>query len=128
MKPITRKFIASAAVGVAALGAGAAFADHDSWRGDNHDHGRYAPPERVYVVPAQPLPVYGERGWERREWRHRRNPCGVARWDPSLRYMPGDAVWRRGELFVARGISARVWNVNSPPEWTPNYWRPAACR
>jgi hypothetical protein len=31
-------------------------------------------------------------------------------------------------MYVATRLSASVWNVNSPPEWTPNYWRPARCR
>ena len=35
----------------------------------------------------------------------------------------GDAQWQ----IYAR-VSASVWNLNSTPEWTPNYWRPARCR
>jgi hypothetical protein len=54
--------------------------------------------------------------------------CRAPRWDPRVRYMPGQVVRRHGELWVARRISARVWNENSPPEWTPRYWAPAECR
>lgn len=49
------------------------------------------------------------------------------RWDPNARYMPGDVVRRHGELYIARRISAYVWNVNSPPEWTAKYRAPVRC-
>lgn len=86
------------------------------------------PPPSVVQVPV-PVPVA-----------HERHPgyaggypeapagCSAPRWHPRVRYMPGQVVWRKGELFVARGISARVWNENSPPEWTPRYWTPAVCQ
>jgi hypothetical protein len=54
--------------------------------------------------------------------------CRAPRWDPDVRYMPGQVVRRQGNLFVAKRVSARVWNVNSPPEWTPQYWSWAECR
>jgi len=53
--------------------------------------------------------------------------CAAARWNPQRRYMPGQLVRRQGTLYVATGVSASVWNVNSPPEWTPSYWVPAVC-
>lgn len=64
-----------------------------------------------------------------REWHgeSRRHSCSAQRWDPQLRYAPGEVVRRHGGLYVARRASAHVWNVNSPPEWTPNYWAPAHC-
>ena len=84
-------------------------------------------PAPVYVAPpVYAAPAYGpewryghERGW--------RSACRAARWDPYFRYMPGQAVWRHGVLYMATPLSASVWNVNSPPEWTPNYWLPARC-
>jgi hypothetical protein len=68
---------------------------------------------------------YGEPGW--RHDRGRRD-CRAPRWDPNQRYMPGQAVWRNGKFYVATDVSADVYNVNSPPEWTPNYWVQARCR
>jgi hypothetical protein len=42
--------------------------------------------------------------------------------------MPGDQVSRLGATYTATALSASVWNVNSPPEWTPTYWsKTAAC-
>lgn len=58
-----------------------------------------------------------------RDWRR----CDAPRWDPNQRYFPGQAVRRNGELYVATEASRHVYNVNSPPEWTPNYWAPARC-
>lgn len=85
-------------------------------------HPVHAPSQPVYV-PA-PVHVQGHRhdghGWD--------SACRAPRWNPHVRYMPGQVVRRHGELFVARGISARVWNENSPPEWTPRYWAAAQCR
>jgi hypothetical protein len=82
-------------------------------------HGGHAP---VYEVYDSPREHARERHYARDAAR-----CGAPRWDPDLRYMPGQAVWRKGELFVARRVSASVWNVNSPPEWTPQYWVEAQC-
>jgi hypothetical protein len=53
--------------------------------------------------------------------------CTAAQWDSTIRYMPGDRVTRLGSLYVAKDISSSVWNVNSPPEWTPSYWSLATC-
>ena len=81
-------------------------------------------------VPVHAQQVYGvSEGYGPRyaQGRHERDRCGAPRWDPSVRYLPGQVVWRHGELWVARGVSARVYNENSPPEWTPNYWAPAVC-
>lgn len=72
----------------------------------------------VYVQ-APPQPQYVQAG----DW----NTCGAPRWDPDMRYMPGQVVRRRGNLYIATDLSASVWNVNSPPEWTPDYWVPAVC-
>ena len=68
---------------------------------------------------------YYEPGW-REQRRH--HDCRAPRWDPNARYMPGQAVWRQGKLYVATDVSAKVYNVNSPPEWTPNYWVQVRCR
>jgi hypothetical protein len=76
------------------------------------------------VVPAAPGYVYEEPYQRQRQWRQR---CHARGWNPEVRYLPGERVWRNGELYVARRVSASVWNVNSPPEWTPSYWRPARC-
>jgi hypothetical protein len=53
--------------------------------------------------------------------------CSAPDWDSTTRYMPGDRVTRLGTLYVARDVSASVWNVNSPPEWTPDYWAVTTC-
>jgi hypothetical protein len=53
--------------------------------------------------------------------------CTAPEWNTTTRYMPGDRVTRLGTLYVAKDISSSVWNVNSPPEWTPSYWAPASC-
>jgi hypothetical protein len=86
------------------------------------------------TVTEQPYYGYGERygpplyAYQSQEydhhWRHR---CEAPRWDPNARYMPGQAVWRKGQVWVATETSRHVYNVNSPPEWTPNYWQPARC-
>jgi hypothetical protein len=82
----------------------------------------------VYVAP----PVYATPPAYAHEWRHGqergwRSACRAPGWDPYFRYMPGQTVWRSGTLYMATPLSASVWNVNSPPEWTPNYWVPARC-
>lgn len=91
----------------------------------------HAPAGRVVHVAPPPVydapPAYGyEQPFEHeRRWRR---ACRAPGWDPQVRYLPGQAVWREGSLYVATRLSASVWNVNSPPEWTPSYWRPARCR
>lgn len=107
-------------------------------------------PAPVYVAPpmqVQPRPVYEARPWTANhrprpvydtppayahDWQYRqerawRPACRAPAWNPSVRYMPGHAVWRHNTFYVATRLSASVWNVNSPPEWTPNYWVPARC-
>jgi hypothetical protein len=86
-------------------------------------------------VQVQPAPVYVERhsgpplyAYDSREYDHYRHRCEADRWDPNHRYMPGEVVRRKGEVYVATETSRHVFNVNSPPEWTPNYWAPAHCR
>jgi hypothetical protein len=56
-----------------------------------------------------------------------RDVCRAPRWNPQERYMPGDTVRRHGDVYRATRYSARVWNVNSPPEWTPNLWVQVHC-
>ncbi|HUR90318.1 MAG TPA: hypothetical protein VMZ74_14620 [Ramlibacter sp.] len=89
---------------------------------------------RAYVT-VTPAPVYERHSgppayaYESHEYDHRhRRSCDAPRWDPNHRYMPGESVRRNGEVFVATETSRHVYNVNSPPEWTPNYWAPARCR
>ena len=84
---------------------------------------------RVYAEPAVRIYegprtyAYGEIGPEF----HRSN-CDAPRWEPNRRYLPGQTVRREGKLYTATDVSAQVYNVNSPPEWTPNYWVRARCR
>jgi hypothetical protein len=94
---------------------------------------------RAYVTVQTPQPIYvqPEYRWGPPQYafdsseydhvRHHRHGCRAARWDPNARYMPGQAVWRNGQVYVATEVSRNVYNVNSPPEWTPNYWAPANC-
>lgn len=96
-----------------------------------HVQGQPVYPPAVQPVHLPAHAVYGSHG-DHHE-RHYRGghggaaACGAPRWHPHVRYMPGQVVWRKGELWVARRISARVWNENSPPEWTPGLWAPAVC-
>ena len=93
----------------------------------------YLPQPRVVQVAPQPVYTAGygyegryEGGYEQeRPWQA---SCSAPRWDPNARYMPGQTVWRHHTLYAARRVSASVWNVNSPPEWTPNYWAAVSCR
>lgn len=103
---VSIKSFTAAAIAAATLGAAGMANAHEYGQGDWGRYDRY------------------ERYAERHDWR---DACDAGRWDPQVRYMPGDVVRRHGELFMARRISARVWNVNSPPEWTPSYWVPARC-
>ena len=85
----------------------------------------YSAPEPVIVQRYGP-PVYA---YDSREYDvHRHYACDAARWDPNRRYMPGEVVRRKGEFYVATERSRHVYNENSPPEWTPNYWAHARCR
>ena len=128
-----RNILTGATVALGTLAAaGAANAQPDAHVGIHISSGpqyQYAP--RPYVAPA-PVYIYNDRPQryayndDRGDRRDRR--CGAERWNPNVRYMPGDVVWRNGELYQARRISAEVFNENSPPEWTPNYWRPTRCR
>ncbi|TFZ06127.1 hypothetical protein EZ313_05650 [Ramlibacter henchirensis] len=92
----------------------------------------HVPPQPVYV-PARPAvyaPAYEVYDEPHGHYRGHggRSMRGAPRWDPHVRYMPGQVVRRHGELWVARRVSARVWNENSPPEWTPQYWARAEYR
>lgn len=93
---------------------------------------------REYVVQApaqyeygqQPRYAYGEHyayGYGRYDRDGRNEACRAPRWNPQTRYMPGDLVHRNGDVYQATRRSARVWNVNSPPEWTPNLWAEVRC-
>ena len=72
-----------------------------------------------------PPPAYA---YQSREYNEHWYRCDAPRWDPNRRYMPGEVVRRKGEVYVATETSRHVYNQNSPPEWTPNYWAPARCR
>jgi hypothetical protein len=78
-------------------------------------------------------PVYDTAPRYRDEWRRDqeqdwRRACRAPAWNPEARYWPGQQVRRHGTVYVATRLSASVWNVNSPPEWTPNYWRATNCQ
>lgn len=85
------------------------------------------------IVRSVPVPVY-EHGPTRYVFNdygydhERHRGCRAPEWDPNARYMPGQVVWREGKLWAATDVSAQVYNVNSPPEWTPRYWVRAHCR
>jgi hypothetical protein len=128
MNSSLRSLIAPAAVAFAALATTGVAAAHTDVYGSVY----LGAPPPVYVAPAravavQPQVVYAG------EWAGARPPvwsadsCRAARWTHEARYMPGDVVWRHGRMYVATRLSAHVWNVNSPPESTPNYWVPARC-
>ena len=121
--------IATTVLALGALGAAAA-----ANAGDLHIAVRVQQPVQVQPVQVPVHQVYqGHEGYESpRGYRQQQNwggsDCRAPRWDPDVRYMPGQLVRRQGNLYVARRASARVWNVNSPPEWTPQYWAYAECR
>ena len=81
-----------------------------------------APPVIVERHYGPPLYAY-----DSDEYAPHRHACNAPRWDPNRRYMPGEEVRRKGEVYVDTEVSRHVYNVNSPPEWTPNYWAPARC-
>ena len=92
-------------------------------------------PRVVHVPAVQPVhapahevhvhrPVHRAQHWHEPD---QRAACRAPRWNPHVRYMPGQVVRRHGELWMARRVSARVWNENSPPEQTPRYWSRAVC-
>ena len=95
----------------------------------------------VYFAPGQsayaPPPMYvQERGiavgepytgrYDRYE-RDRGDRCGAARWNPQVRYLPGNLARLHGKVYAATRVSARVYNVNSPPDVTPEYWVRVRC-
>jgi hypothetical protein len=41
--------------------------------------------------------------------------------------MAGAKVLRNGVVYTATLASNSVWNVNSPPEWTPSLWSKTGC-
>lgn len=125
--------IATTVLALGALGAAAA-----ANAGDLHVSVRVQPPvQPVQVQPVQ-MPVHqvyqgydgyeAPRGYRRQQQNWGGSDCRAPRWDPDVRYMPGQMVRRQGNLYVAKRVSARVWNENSPPEWTPQYWAYAECR
>lgn len=128
MNSSLRSLVAPAAVALAALATTGVAAAHTDVYGSVY----VGAPPPVFVAPARPVAVQpqvvyaGEwAGARSRGWNA--DSCGAGRWHPQARYMPGDAVWRHGRMYVATRLSAHVWNVNSPPESTPNYWVPARC-
>ncbi|MBG9390291.1 hypothetical protein [Caenimonas aquaedulcis] len=95
----------------------------------------YAPPPPVVQLAPQPLyvqhreiavgePYPGRYDPYRRD---RGDRCGAARWNPQVRYLPGNLARHHGKVYAATRISARVYNVNSPPEVTPQYWVRVRC-
>jgi photosystem II stability/assembly factor-like uncharacterized protein len=48
--------------------------------------------------------------------------CSAPAWNSTTRYLAGNTVTRNGIMYVATPLSSTVWNVNSPPEWTPSLW------
>ena len=122
--------IATTVLALGALGATAA-----ANAGDIHVAVRVQPPVQVQAVQMPVHQAYqghdgyeAPRGYRGQQQNWGGSDCRAPRWDPDVRYMPGQLVRRQGNLFVARRVSARVWNVNSPPEWTPQYWTYAECR
>ena len=121
--------IATTVLAVGALGAAAA-----ANAGDFHVAVRVQQPVQAQPVQMPVHQVYqGYGGYDSpRAYRQQQNwggsDCRAPRWDPDVRYMPGQTVRRHGNLYVAKRVSARVWNENSPPEWTPQYWAYAECR
>ena len=131
MNASIRNMLTCAAVALGTLAAGAAHAQPDGHIGiyfgtaPQYEYGPrpYPGSAPVYIYNERPQRyAYNDR-WDRRDRR-----CGAEPWNPNVRYMPGAVVWRKGELYQARRISSQVYNENSPPEWTPNYWRPVDCR
>ena len=98
----------AAAAGGASMSASAQSGDYE-----RHYERSYGPPVVAY---------------QSREHDPHFRSCDAQRWDPNHRYMPGETVSRKGEVYIATETSRHVYNVNSPPEWTPNYWAPARCR
>ena len=130
MNSSMKQRIATTVLALGALGAGAA-----AHAGDLHVAVRVQQPAQVQPVPVPVHQVYpGHEGYEApRGYRQAQqnwggSDCRAPRWNPDVRYMPGQVVRRHGDLYVARRVSARVWNENSPPEWTPQYWAYAECR
>jgi hypothetical protein len=118
---MNRSVLRTAARGVLVAAALGASTMSGAQMGRYHDVPRVYEPGRIMHGPPD---GYGEYS----EYDHgRRHDCRAERWDPERRYFPGQAVWRKGRLYVARGVSRSVYNVNSPPEWTPDYWARARC-
>src|SRR4051794_15386675 len=111
--------------GLIALASMGASAHDDYGRGGRYEGPVYqSAPQIVVQVPQ----VYAHPARVRYAHAGAVGGCAAPGWDPRVRYMPGQVVWQAGSLWVASGLSASVWNENSPPEWTPSYWIPAACR
>ena len=121
---LTALALGAAAIGSSASAATTAFVTVQSQPGYVvREEPQYYGPPRYYGPPGY--------AYESHEYEHRhdwRADCNAQRWDPNARYMPGQAVRHNGRVYVATETSRHVYNVNSPPEWTPNYWAPARCR
>jgi len=109
------------ALAIAALAAGTSM----SASAQSYDRPYDRAYEHPYVEHRNGPPVVA---YDSGEYDHFRHECRAPRWDPNERYMPGQEVRRNGQLYVATEVSRHVYNVNSPPEWTPNYWHPVQCR
>lgn len=122
------------AAGIVFLGAGGAACAFPEW----NPSVRYVGGEKVtrlgkyYVAKVLGDSVWNVNSapeWTPNYW----NPttCGVCvpypEWNANIRYVGGEKVTRLGEYYVAKVVGDSVWNVGSPPEWTPNYWGPTAC-
>jgi hypothetical protein len=129
---MSAKFAAAALAVLGAFAAATSASAHDAYDTPRQALPVYrnAQPEvrpAPRVVYATPQPVYVQHAPQPRYAQAELASCGAPRWNPDRRYMPGQVVRRQGTLYVATGVSASVWNVNSPPEWTPSYWVPAVC-
>lgn len=96
----------------------------DQWRHDDRRYDQRGDRRYDQRYDQRDDQRYDDRRYDRRA---EQRACRAATWNPNVRYRPGHQVSRNGMVYVATGISATVWNVNSPPEWTPNYWVPANC-
>ena len=128
-RPMSAKFAAAALAVLGAFAAASSASAHETYEAARQAVYRNAQPEvrpAPRVVYGTPQPVYVQHAPQPR-YAQADAGCAAPRWNPDKRYMPGQVVRRQGTLYVATGVSASVWNVNSPPEWTPSYWVPATC-
>ena len=53
--------------------------------------------------------------------------CALSRMESELALCGRREGDEWGQLLPCQGVGESVWNVNSPPEWTPSYWDPTTC-